>query len=133
MASHTIRVLLCKTTMESHDRGVRFLATKLRDAGMEVIYLNFLEPVEVVDTAIEEDVDVIGLSSSVEGHVAVLEAVTSQLQRRGHRRVLVLVGGVIPEEDIAPLQAMGVQGVFGPGSYVSDIIQFIHDHVPARV
>ncbi len=133
MASHTIRVLLCKTTMESHDRGVRFLATKLRDAGMEVIYLNFLEPVEVVDTAIEEDVDVIGLSSSVEGHMAVLKAVTGQLQTRGHRRVLVMVGGVIPEEDVVPLQAMGVQGVFGPGAYASDIIQFIHDHVPTHV
>ncbi|MDA8194480.1 MAG: cobalamin-dependent protein [Thermaerobacter sp.] len=133
MAEHKIRVLLCKTTMESHDRGVRFLATKLRDAGMEVIYLNFLEPSEVVETAIEEDVDVVGLSSSVQGHVAVLEDVTSQLQTRGRDDVLILVGGVIPEEDVEPLRAMGVSGVFGPGSYVNDIVQFIREKVSARI
>jgi methylmalonyl-CoA mutase C-terminal domain/subunit len=125
MNDRTIRVLLGKTTMECHDRGVRYLATKLRDAGMEVIFINFLEAKEIVDTAIEEDVDVIGVSSSVEGHMPVAREVTRRLKDIGKDDVLIIFGGVIPERDVAPMKALGVQEVFGPGSPASAIVDFI--------
>jgi methylmalonyl-CoA mutase, C-terminal domain len=133
MNKETIRVLLGKTTMECHDRGVRYLATKLRDAGMEVIFINFLEPREIVDTAIEEDVDVIGVSSSVEGHVPVAREVTRRMAEIGKGDVLILFGGVIPERDIAPMKEMGVKGVFGPGSSADSIIEFIRSNARQRV
>lgn len=132
MAARLIRVLLCKTTMECHDRGVRYLATKLRDAGLEVIFMNFLEPREVVDTAIEEDVDVIGVSSSVEGHLPVAREVTRRLAELGKQDVLVVFGGVIPERDIAQMRETGVQEVFGPGSSAAAIIDFIRANARER-
>ena len=128
----TIRVLLGKTTMECHDRGVRYLATKLRDAGMEVIFINFLEPREIVETAIEEDVDVIGVSSSVEGHMPVAREVTRRLKEIGKDDVLIMFGGVIPERDIEPMKALGVREVFGPGAAADTIIAFIRSNVQDR-
>lgn len=125
MAAHMIRVLLCKTTMECHDRGVRYLATKLRDAGLEVVFMNFLEPREIIDTALEEDVDVIGVSSSVEGHLPVAREVTRRLAELGKEDVLVVFGGVIPERDVSPMREMGVKEIFGPGSSAAAIIDFI--------
>ncbi len=127
-----IRVLLCKTTMECHDRGVRYLATKLRDAGLEVIFMSFLEPREIIDTAIEEDVDVIGVSSSVEGHLPVAREVTRRLAELGKENVLVVFGGVIPERDIAPMREIGVREVFGPGSSALAIIDFIRANARER-
>jgi len=132
MAKDTIRVLLGKTTMECHDRGVRYLATKLRDAGMEVIFINFLEAREIVDTAIEEDVDVIGVSSSVEGHMPVAREVTRRLAELGKEDVLIIFGGVIPERDIAPMKTMGVREVFGPGSSADSVIEFIRGNARSR-
>lgn len=132
MSNETIRVLLGKTTMECHDRGVRYLATKLRDAGMEVIFINFLEAREIVDTAIEEDVDVIGVSSSVEGHMPVAREVTRRMAELGKDDVLVVFGGVIPERDIEPMKAMGVREVFGPGSSADAVIEFIRGNARRR-
>jgi methylmalonyl-CoA mutase C-terminal domain/subunit len=132
MSNYTIRVLLGKTTMECHDRGVRYLATKLRDAGMEVIFINFLEPREIVDTAIEEDVDVIGVSSSVEGHMPVAREVTRRLAEIGKDDVLIIFGGVIPERDIEPMKALGVKEVFGPGAAADAIIEFIRANARER-
>ncbi len=132
MSNETIRVLLGKTTMECHDRGVRYLATKLRDAGMEVIFINFLEAREIVDTAIEEDVDVIGVSSSVEGHMPVAREVTRRMAELGKDDVLVVFGGVIPERDIEPMKAMGVREVFGPGSSADAVIEFIRANARRR-
>lgn len=128
-----IRVLLGKTTMECHDRGVRYLATKLRDAGMEVVFVNFLEPREIVATALDEDVDVIGVSSSVEGHLPVAREVTRRLAEADRGDVLVIFGGVIPERDVAPLKALGVREVFGPGSAADAIVAFIRANVRASV
>jgi len=127
-----IRVLLGKTTMECHDRGVRYLATKLRDAGMEVIFINFLEPKEILDAAIEEDVDVIGISSSVEGHLPVAREVTTRLREVGKDDVLVIFGGVIPGRDVPSMKALGVKEVFGPGSAADAVIAFIRENVRAR-
>jgi methylmalonyl-CoA mutase C-terminal domain/subunit len=132
MAEPIIRVLLGKTTMECHDRGVRYLATKLRDAGMEVVFVNFLEPREIIDTAIDEDVNVIGISSSVEGHMPVARELTRRLKELKIDDVLVIFGGVIPERDIAPMKEMGVKEVFGPGSSADEVIEFIRANARER-
>ncbi|MCG6876251.1 MAG: cobalamin-dependent protein [Betaproteobacteria bacterium] len=132
MAERIIRVLLCKTTMECHDRGVRYLATKLRDAGMEVVFINFLEPREIIETAIDEDVDVIGVSSSVEGHLPVAREITKRLEEQGIGDVLVVFGGVIPERDVAPMKEMGVKEVFGPGSSADEVIAYIRANARER-
>ena len=132
MADRIIRVLLGKTTMECHDRGVRYLATKLRDAGMEVVFVNFLEPREIIETAVDEDVDVIGISSSVEGHMPVAREITRRLKEQGIDDILVVFGGVIPERDIAPMKEMGVREVFGPGTSADAVIEFIRANARER-
>ena len=132
MDERIIRVLLGKTTMDAHDRGVRYLATKLREAGMEVIFINFLEPKEILDAAIQEDVDVIGISSSVEGHLPVAREVTRRLIDSGKQDVLVVFGGVIPERDFAGMREMGVKGIFGPGASADSIVEFIRANVRSR-
>lgn len=132
MAERIIRVLLGKTTMECHDRGVRYLATKLRDAGMEVVFINFLQPREIIETAIDEDVDVIGVSSSVEGHMPVARELTRRLNELKIDDVLVIFSGVIPERDVAPMKEMGVKEVFGPGSSADDVIAFIRANARER-
>jgi methylmalonyl-CoA mutase C-terminal domain/subunit len=132
MPNPIIRVLLGKTTMECHDRGVRYLATKLRDAGMEVVFVNFLEPREIIDVAVDEDVGVIGISSSVEGHMPVAREVVRRLRERGMDDVLVVFGGVIPERDVAAMKEMGVKEVFGPGSSADAVIAFIRANAPDR-
>jgi methylmalonyl-CoA mutase C-terminal domain/subunit len=128
MESRILRVLLCKGTMDAHDRGVRYLATKLREAGMEVIFTNFLEPSEIVDAAIQEDVDVVGVSSSVEGHLPVARVLTRRLAELGRADVLVLFGGVIPERDFPAMRELGVKGIFGPGSPADAVIAFVREH-----
>ena len=134
MDQRKIRVLLGKGTMDAHDRGVRYLATKLREAGMEVIFINFLEPKEILDAAIQEDVDVVGISSSVEGHIPVARELTSRLRENGKADVLVVFGGVIPERDFEVMRAMGVKGIFGPGSSADSVVEFVRANVrPHRV
>jgi methylmalonyl-CoA mutase, C-terminal domain len=132
MGDRIIRVLLGKTTMECHDRGVRYLATKLRDAGMEVVFINFLEPREIIETAIDEDVDVIGISSSVEGHMPVAREITRRLKDQGIDDILVVFGGVIQERDIAPMKEMGVKEVFGPGTSADTVVEFIRANARER-
>ncbi|MBN8478861.1 MAG: cobalamin-dependent protein [Burkholderiales bacterium] len=131
MERRILRVLLCKGTMDAHDRGVRYLATKLREAGMEVIFINFLEPSEIVDAAIQEDVDVVGVSSSVEGHLPVARELTRRLAAQGRADVLVLFGGVIPERDFPAMRELGVEGVFGPGSTADSVIAFVRERARA--
>lgn len=134
MDERKIRVLLGKGTMDAHDRGVRYLATKLREAGMEVIFMNFLEPKDVLDAAIQEDVDVVGISSSVEGHLPVARELTGKLGESGKGEVLVMFGGVIPERDFEGMRRMGVKGIFGPGSSADSVVEFIRANVrPHRV
>ena len=131
MERRILRVLLCKGTMDAHDRGVRYLATQLREAGMEVIFINFLEPSEIVDAAIQEDVDVVGVSSSVEGHLPVARELTRRLAAQGRADVLVLFGGVIPERDFPAMRELGVEGVFGPGSTADSVIAFVRERARA--
>ena len=129
--SAPIRVLLAKPTHDSHDRGVRHLARRFRDAGFEVIFTNFLLPAEVVHTALEEDVNVIGISSSSGGHMPVFEELFAGMRAQGLEDVLVLGGGVIPPEDAARLRAWGVSAIFGPGTTAEDAIALIRGRLAA--
>ena len=126
-----IRVLLAKPTHDCHDRGVRHVARKLRDAGFEVIFTNFLLPSEIVSTALEEDVAVVGVSSSSGGHMAVFEDLIAGLEAEGLDDVILLGGGVIPKDDEAVLKDWGVAAIFGPGTTAEDAIAMIRDRTGA--
>jgi len=125
-----IRVLLTKPTQDCHDRGVRYLARKFRDAGFEVVFTNFLLADEVVTTAVQEDVDVIGVSSSSGGHLPVFEDLMAAL--RAADDVLVIGGGVIPPADVRVLTELGVAAVFGPGASAESAVAFVTEHVRER-
>lgn len=123
------RILLTKAEQDCHDRGVRYIATKLREAGYEVIYTNFLYPEEILNSAIQEDVDIIGLSSSTLGHMPVLRYVKEGLINEGRDDTLIVLGGIIPDDDIPQLAAIGIKGIFGPGCTVEALIQYIERNV----
>ncbi|MGH8597791.1 MAG: cobalamin B12-binding domain-containing protein [Gammaproteobacteria bacterium] len=123
-----IRVLLTKPTHDCHDRGVRYLARRLRDDGFEVIFTNFLLVEEVVNTAVQEDVAVIGVSVSSGGHMAVFEDLMNGLRGAEVGDVLVIGGGVIPNADARELEQWGVRKVFGPGSSAESLMTFIREN-----
>ncbi|MGH7720509.1 MAG: cobalamin-dependent protein [Gemmatimonadaceae bacterium] len=123
--SAPIRVLLVKPTHDCHDRGVRYVARKFRDAGFEVIFANFLLPAEIVKIAVEEDVNAIGVSVSSGGHMNVFREVTTALESSGVTDALLFGGGVIPKEDQAELKQLGVAAIFGPGSAVEEAVAMI--------
>ncbi len=123
-----IRVLLTKPTQDCHDRGVRYLARRLRDAGFEVIFTNFLLAEEVVNTAVQEDVAVIGVSISSGGHMVVFEDLMKGLRGARAGDVLVIGGGVIPNADARELEQWGVRKVFGPGSSAESVVTFIREN-----
>lgn len=120
-----IRVLLAKPTHDCHDRGVRYLAKGLRDAGFEVIFTNFLLAEEIVAIALQESVDVVGVSSSSGGHVEVLDDLVQGLAAANANDIVVIAGGVIPDADAAALKTRGVRAVFGPGSTLDAVIEFL--------
>lgn len=122
-----IRVLVAKPGLDGHDRGAKIVARALRDAGMEVIYTGLRQtPEMIVEAALQEDVDVVGLSVLSGAHLTLVPRVTALLRERGADDVLVLVGGIIPDQDVAALKAAGVAAVFGPGTSTSQIVDFIH-------
>lgn len=127
-----IRVLLTKPTHDSHDRGVRHLARRLRDSGFEVIFTNFLLAKEIVDTALQEDVDVVGVSVSAGGHMTIFEDLIRGLRGAGAADIVVVGGGVIPDSDARALERLGVRRIFGPGSSAESLIAFIETEVAAR-
>ncbi len=129
--TEVVRVLLAKPTHDGHDRGVRYIARKFRDAGFEVIFTTFLLADEVAAMAIEEDVNVIGISSSSHGHTAVFEDLFASLKKHGLEDILVIGGGVISGKDQAVLKEWGVARVFGPGSSSEDSVEFIRQQVSA--
>lgn len=124
-----LKVLLTKPTQDSHDRGVRYLARRLRDSGLEVVFTNFLLVDDILTTALQEDVDVIGVSSSSGGHMPVMEVLMGNLASVGANDMLVIVGGIIPANDVKRLKALGIAEVFGPGTSAESIIQFIRRNV----
>jgi len=126
-----IRVLVAKPGLDGHDRGAKVIARALRDAGMEVIYTGLRQtPDMIVSAALQEDVQVIGLSILSGAHNVIVPRVLELLRERGMDDVLVLVGGIIPDEDAAELKRLGVAGIFQPGASVDSIVQFIRERAP---
>jgi methylmalonyl-CoA mutase, C-terminal domain len=130
MTERKIRVLIAKPGLDGHERGARVVARALRDAGMEVVYTGIRQtPEMIVEAALQEDVDVLGLSILSGAHMTLCPRIMDLLHAQGMDDVVVLVGGIIPTEDVAPLREMGVSGVFGPGSNTADIAEFIRQQV----
>ena len=130
MSERKIRVLVAKPGLDGHDRGAKVVARALRDAGMEVIYTGIRQtPEMIVEAALQEDVDVIGLSILSGAHMALFPRIIQLLQAQGLDHVLMVAGGIIPEVDMAAVKAMGVDGVFGPGTNTNDIVAFIRERV----
>ena len=128
-----IRVLVAKPGLDGHDRGAKVIARALRDAGMEVIYTGLRQtPEMVVNAALQEDVDVIGLSILSGAHNAIVPRVMELLRQNKMDDVLVLVGGIIPDQDVEPLKKAGVAGIFQPGTAMDEIVKFIQEHVKGR-
>ena len=125
-----IRVLVAKPGLDGHDRGAKVIARALRDAGMEVIYTGIRQtPQMIVEAAVQEDVDVVGLSSLSGAHMELFPQIINGLKEQGMEDVTIVAGGIIPEEDQESLVAMGIKGIFGPGSSMRDIGQFIREAV----
>lgn len=128
MTAEKIRVLVAKPGLDGHDRGAKFIAQALRDAGFEVIYTGIRQtPQMIAEAALQEDVDVVGLSILSGAHMTLCPKVVELLRAQGQDDVLVLVGGIIPEEDITGLKAAGIAAVFGPGTTSEDIVRFINE------
>jgi methylmalonyl-CoA mutase C-terminal domain/subunit len=126
MSRKKIRVLIAKPGLDGHDRGAKVVARALRDAGMEVIYTGIRQtPEMIVNAALKEDVDVIGLSSLSGAHLELFADVMKGLGEKGMGKVIVVAGGIIPEEDIPALKKMGIKAVFGPGTPTDNIVETI--------
>jgi methylmalonyl-CoA mutase C-terminal domain/subunit len=130
LADRKIRVLIAKPGLDGHDRGAKVIARALRDAGMEVIYTGLRQtPEYITEAALQEDVDVVGLSILSGAHMALVPRVMELLADRELSSVRVILGGIIPDEDVPKLLELGVSGVFGPGTSTEDIIAHIHQVV----
>ena len=125
----TIKVLVAKPGLDGHDRGAKFVVRALRDAGMEVIYSGLRQTPEMIaESAVQEDVDVVGLSILSGAHLDIFPMVMDKLKKKG-LKVVVVAGGIIPEEDVPALKKIGVNAVFGPGTPSSDIVKFLQGAV----
>jgi methylmalonyl-CoA mutase, C-terminal domain len=128
-----IRVLVAKPGLDGHDRGAKVIARALRDAGMEVIYTGLRQtPEMIVNSALQEDVDVIGLSILSGAHNAIVPRVSELLRQHKMEDVLMVIGGIIPEQDFEGLKKAGVAGIFNPGTSMDEIVKFIRGHVKPR-
>ena len=133
MTERKIRVLICKPGLDGHDRGAKVVAAALRDAGFEVIYTGLRQtPAMVVEAAIQEDVDAIGLSMHSAAHMTIFPRVMELLRAKGAEHILLTGGGIIPDEDIAALQTKGIGRLFGPGTTTGDIAVYIKTEVEKR-
>jgi methylmalonyl-CoA mutase C-terminal domain/subunit len=125
-----IRVLIAKPGLDGHDRGAKVIARALRDAGMEVIYSGLRQtPEQIAAAAIQEDVDVVGLSILSGAHNVLFPEILKLLKERGGEDIVVLAGGIIPDKDIAPLKALGVREIFLPGTPTQTLVDFIRKEV----
>jgi methylmalonyl-CoA mutase, C-terminal domain len=123
---HKIRVLVAKPGLDGHDRGAKVIARALREAGMEVIYTGLRQsPEMIVEAALQEDVDVVGLSILSGAHMDLFPIIVDGLKRKGLTHVLIVAGGIIPEGDVPVLKKMGISAVFRPGAMTQDIVDFI--------
>jgi len=133
VSQRKIRVLVAKPGLDGHDRGAKVIARALRDAGMEVIYTGLRQtPEQIVDAAIEEDVDVLGVSILSGAHNTLVPRILEGLRAQGAGDIAVIVGGIIPTDDAARLKELGVAGVFGPGSSLKEIVDFVRAHARPR-
>jgi methylmalonyl-CoA mutase C-terminal domain/subunit len=131
--STKIRVVIAKPGLDGHDRGAKVIARALRDAGMEVIYTGLRQtPEQIVQAALQEDADVIGLSILSGAHLHICPRVMELLRERGLNDVLVVIGGIIPDVDIPKLNAVGISGIFLPGTPMQEIVDFIRRHTRQR-
>ncbi|MGE5322999.1 MAG: cobalamin B12-binding domain-containing protein [Actinomycetota bacterium] len=132
-AERKIRVLVAKPGLDGHDRGAKVIARALRDAGMEVIYTGLRQtPEMIVNSALQEDVDVIGLSILSGAHNAIVPRVSDLLRQHKMEDVLLVIGGIIPEQDFEFMKTSGVAGIFNPGTPMDEIVQFIRSNVKPR-
>jgi methylmalonyl-CoA mutase, C-terminal domain len=130
--SNPIRVLVAKPGLDGHDRGAKIVARALRDAGMEVVYTGLRQtPEMIVNAALQEDVQVIGLSILSGAHNAIVPRVMQLLREKDMTDVFVIVGGIVPDEDAASLKQQGVAAIFQPGASLDSIVAFIRQNVPA--
>ena len=128
-----IKVLIAKAGLDGHERGALVVAMGLRDAGMEVVYTGIRNtPEQIVAAAVQEDVDVIGLSSLSGGHMAQFSRVMKLLKKEKVKGVLVFAGGIIPDEDVKKLKKLGIKEVFGPGSSIASIAEFVTKSVSSK-
>ncbi len=133
MAERKLRILVAKPGLDGHDRGAKIIARALRDAGMEVIYTGLHQtPEMIVNAAIQEDVDAIGMSIMSGAHMTLFPAVIDLLKQSKAEDIRIFGGGIIPDDDIPRLKGMGVTEIFTPGSSTQDIVQWIRTNIPAR-
>jgi methylmalonyl-CoA mutase C-terminal domain/subunit len=128
-----IRVLIAKPGLDSHDRGAKVVARALRDAGMEVIYTGLRQtPGQIVETALQEDVDVIGLSILSGAHKTQFPRIMQLLKEQELTDIMVFAGGIIPQEDVADMKKLGIKEIFGPGTPTEEIIKYVMKNLPKR-
>jgi len=133
MTDKRIRVLVAKPGLDGHDRGAKVVARALRDAGMEVIYTGLRQtPDMIIEAAIQEDVDVVGLSILSGAHMTLVPRIVKGLKMNSMDDVIVTLGGIIPDDDVPQLNAIGVKGIFGPGSSTQQITAFINQAIVER-
>src|SRR5689334_9439448 len=132
-STRPLRILIAKPGLDGHDRGAKIIARALRDAGMEVIYTGLRQTPEMIaESALQEDVDAVGLSILSGAHNVLLPRIVDALRERGLDDVPVFAGGIIPDEDIPALKQAGISGIFGPGTPIAEIVQFIAARTPVR-
>lgn len=133
MIDRRIRVIVAKPGLDGHDRGAKIVARALRDAGMEVIYTGLRQtPEQIANAASQEDVDVVGISILSGAHNTIIPRICQLLRESGMQNVLVIVGGIVPDEDIPGLKEAGVTAVFQPGASTQEIVDFIRSRVPLQ-
>ena len=133
MVEGNIRVLVAKPGLDGHDRGAKVVARALRDAGMEVIYTGLRQTPEMIaEAALQEDVDVVGISILSGAHMALVPRILELMKANGQEDVKLFLGGIIPDDDIAQLKEMGVSGIYGPGASTEDIVAQIRKDVLKR-
>ena len=133
MSDRKIRVLIAKPGLDGHDRGVKVVARGLRDAGMEVIYLGLrLTPEQIAEAAIQEDVDVVGMDCLSGAHMVLFPKTVQLIRERGGKDILVIGGGIIPKKDIPKLKEAGIAQIFGPGTPIDEISNFIRTNLAER-
>jgi methylmalonyl-CoA mutase C-terminal domain/subunit len=132
MTEKRMRILIAKPGLDGHDRGAKVIARALRDAGMEVIYTGLRQTPEMIaEAALQEDVNAVGLSILSGAHMALVPRVLELLKEQGQGDVPVLVGGIIPNEDVTQLEELGVKGIFGPGTSMNDAVESVRQAVLA--